>query len=148
MMKKIAWSLLVFVCGFGVGNVLQPWWAHAQMDTSTGTTTRVFEIRTYTATEGKLEELHARFRDHTLALFEKHGITSIGYFKPQDPPLRQNTLVYILAHPSREAATKNWEAFHDDPEWKKVKEASEEHGPLTTRIESVFAEPTDYSPMQ
>src|SRR5262249_44060518 len=63
----------------------------------------------------KLDALHARFRDHTLALFERHGMTGVGYFKPQDAPLKQNTLIYILAHPSREAATKNWQAFHDDP---------------------------------
>ncbi len=108
----------------------------------------VFEIRTYTAAEGKLAALHARFRDHTLALFRKHGMTSVGYFKPQDAPLEQNTLIYILAHPSREAAAKNWHAFQTDPEWQKVKGASETQGALTTKIESVFADPTDYSPMK
>ena len=109
---------------------------------------RVFEIRTYTAAEGKLDALHARFRDHTLAIFKKHDMTSIGYFKPRDAPLKQNTLIYILGHPSREAATKNWQAFRDDPEWQQVKAASEAQGPLTTKIESVFADPTNYSPMR
>ena len=133
----------VFACGFCLGSVVHPWSAvHAQPNT------RVFEIRTYTAAEGKLDALHARFRDHTLALFAKHDMTSVGYFKPQDAPLKENTLIYILAHPSREAAAKNWQAFHDDPEWQQVKAASEAQGPLTTKIESVFADPTDYSPMK
>ena len=140
---KLVSSMLLLACGFCVGSVFKPWSSvHAQSNT------RVFEIRTYTAAEGKLDALHARFRDHTVALFTKHDMTSIGYFKPQDAPLRQNTLIYILAHPSREAATKNWQAFHDDPEWQKVKAASEAQGALTTKIESVFADPTDYSPMK
>ena len=103
--SRLVLSMLVLACGFCLGNVFKPWSAvHAQANT------RVFEIRTYTAAEGKLDALHARFRDHTLALFEKHNMTSVGYFKPQDEPLKQNTLIYILAHPSREAAAKNWQA--------------------------------------
>lgn len=109
---------------------------------------RVFEIRTYTAAAGKLDALHARFRDHTVALFNKHDMTSVAYFAPADAPLKQNTLVYILAHPSREAAARNWQAFKDDPEWQKVKADSETQGALTTKIESVFVDPTDYSPMK
>jgi len=140
---KLVFSMLVFASGFCLGIVFQPWSAvHAQP------TTRVFEIRTYTAAEGKLDALHARFRHHTLALFKRHGMTSVGYFKPQDAPHKQNTLIYILAHPSREAAAKNWQAFQNDTEWQKVKAASETQGALTTKIESVFADPTDYSPMK
>lgn len=136
-------SVLLFACGFCLGNVVRPWSAaHAQPHA------RVFEIRTYTAADGKLDALHARFRDHTVALFKKHDMTSIGYFKPQDAPLGQNTLIYILAHPSREAVAKNWRAFQSDPEWQKVKAASEAQGPLTTKIVSVLADPTDYSPLQ
>ena len=139
----LLFPMLVFACGICLGIVFRPSSAaHAQPST------RVFEIRTYTAADGKLDALHARFRDHTLALFKKHDMTNVGYFKPQDAPLKQNTLIYILAHPSREAAAKNWQAFHDDPEWQKVKAASETEGPLTTKIESVFADPTDYSPMK
>ena len=59
---------------------------------------RVFEIRTYTANEGKLDALHARFRNHTTKLFEKHGMTNVGYWKPLDEPLSKNTLIYILSH--------------------------------------------------
>jgi len=140
---KLVSSMLLLACGFCVGSVFRPWSSvHAQ------SSTRVFEIRTYTAADGKLDALHARFRDHTLALFARHDMTTVAFFKPQDAPLKQNTLIYILAHPSREAAAKNWQAFHDDPEWQKVKAASEEQGPLTTKIESVFADPTDYSPMK
>src|SRR5262245_7159335 len=72
---------------------------------------RVFELRTYTAGEGKLDLLHARFRNHTLRLFQQHGITNVIYGKPLDAPLAQNTLLYVLAYPNREAAKKSWEAF-------------------------------------
>ena len=140
---KLAFSILVFACGFCLGRAFEP-----SSVVRAQPSPRVFEIRTYTAAAGKLDALHARFRDHTLALFEKHGMTNIGYFKPEDAPLNGNTLIYVLAHPSREAATKNWQAFHDDPEWQKVKAASEAQGALTTKMESVFADPTDYSPMK
>src|SRR5690349_6226970 len=86
---------------------------------------RVFEIRTYTTLEGKLPALIARFRDHTIKLFEKHGMTNIGYWVPQDAPRSQNTLIYILAHSSRDAAKKSWDAFRADPDWQKAQKASE-----------------------
>jgi hypothetical protein len=109
---------------------------------------RVFEIRTYTAPEGKLDALKARFRDHTIAIFNKHDMKSVGYWTPQDAPLSQNTLIYILAHPSRQAAKTNWDAFRTDPEWVKAKADSEVNGPLTTKVESVFVDPTDFSPIK
>lgn len=109
---------------------------------------RVFEIRTYTAEEGKLDALNARFRDHTTKLFEKHGITSIGYWIPADEPRAKNTLIYIVAHASREAAKQNWEEFGKDPEWQKAKAESEADGKLVTKVESVFVNPTDYSPLK
>jgi hypothetical protein len=86
---------------------------------------RVYELRTYTAADGKLEALKVRFRDHTIRIFKKHGIESIGYWVPQDGERWKNTLIYILAHPSREEATKNWAEFAADPEWKKVAAESE-----------------------
>ena len=141
--RSLALATLIFVAGALVGNVAQPWPAlHAQSGS------RVFEIRTYTAAEGKLDALHARFRDHTVGIFKRHGMTSVGYFKPQDAPLSGNTLIYILAHPSRDAATKNWQAFQSDPEWQKVRTESERQGALTTKIESVFVDSTDYSPLK
>jgi hypothetical protein len=106
---------------------------------------RVFEMRTYTAPDGKLADLHKRFRDHTRRIFEKHGITNIAYFSPQDAPLSQNTLVYLLAYPSREAAKQSWDAFRNDPEWKKVSSESQVNGPIVAKVESVFLDPTDYS---
>lgn len=109
---------------------------------------RVYEIRTYTTNDGKLGALHARFREHTMKLFEKHGMTNIGYWTPADAPLSANTLIYILAHPSREAAKQNWEAFGKDPEWQRVRSESEAKGAIVKKIESVFVEATDYSPMK
>ena len=136
-------SMLVFACGLLLGNLAQPLAiAHAQ------SSRRVFEIRTYTTPEGKLGALHARFRDHTLRIIQKHGMTNIGYFKPQDAPLSQNTLIYVLAHPSREAATKAWAEFSADPEWLKVISDSKGNGEIVTKVESVFADPADYSPLK
>jgi hypothetical protein len=109
---------------------------------------RVFEIRTYTAEPGKLPDLLKRFREHTTKLFEKHGMTNIGYWVPTDEPRSQNTLIYILAHPSRDAAKQNWKDFQADPDWIKVKEASEANGKIVTKVESVYAAPTDFSAMQ
>src|SRR5579884_632064 len=89
---------------------------------------RVFEIRTYTCYPGRLPALEKRFRDHTIEIFNRHGMTSIGYWIPQDPPRSQDTLIYILAHPSREAAKQHWDEFRNDPEWKKVQADSEASG--------------------
>jgi hypothetical protein len=136
-------TTVVFLAGVAVGSIFQ-----GSAVVNAQPAGRVFEIRTYTAPEGKLDELHARFRDHTLRIFEKHGMTSIGYFKPQDAPLSQNTLIYVLAHPSREAAKKNWAAFGADPEWQKVSAESQVNGKLVTKVDSVFADPADYSPMK
>ena len=109
---------------------------------------RVFELRTYTCYEGKLPDLLARFRNHTMQIFEKHGMTNIGYWVPQDSPLSQNTLIYMLAHPSREAAKKNWDAFRNDPEWQKVQKESEANGKIVSKVESVFMDATDFSPIK
>jgi hypothetical protein len=108
---------------------------------------RVFELRTYTAPEGKLGALDARFREHTQKLFEKHGITNLGYFHPADDNKgAANTLIYFLAYPSKEAADKSWAAFRADPEWVKAKGASEKGGPLTAKApDSVYMKATDFS---
>ena len=109
---------------------------------------RIFEIRTYTAEPGRLEALHQRFSRHTMRLFEKHGMKSIGYWVPQEGKQSQNTLIYILAHSSREAANKSWNEFKNDPEWLKVKAESEAEGKILSKIESVFLEATHYSPLK
>ena len=111
-------------------------------------TEQVFELRTYTAAEGKFDDLLARFRDHTLRIFEKHGMTNLGYWTPQDEPLSANTLIYVLAHPSREEAEQSWRDFSSDPEWQSVAEESQRDGRLIAGLERVFLGPTDFSPMR
>ena len=109
---------------------------------------RLFEMRTYTANEGKMADLHKRFRDHTNRLFVKHGMTLVGYWTPVDGPEAANTLVYILAYPDRAARERSWKAFQDDPEWKEAFKASHANGPLVKKAESNFLSPTDYSPLK
>lgn len=106
----------------------------------------VYELRVYHTFEGKLDDLLRRFREHTTKLFEKHGMKNVAYWTPTDEPLKGKTLIYILAHPSREAATANWKAFRDDPEWKSVREKSEEKGKIVEKSESTFMVLTDFSP--
>jgi hypothetical protein len=110
--------------------------------------TRVFEMRTYYANPGKMQALHERFRKHTNKLFEKHGMTLIGFWSPIDEKEAEVKMVYILAYPSKEAAAKSWKAFGSDPDWKKAKAASEVDGVLVAKVESVYLNPTDYSPIK
>ena len=110
---------------------------------------RCFELRTYFAAPGKLEALNARFRDHTCALFKKHGMEIVGFWMPTDKEQGAETkLVYLLAHKSREAAKQSWKDFSNDPEWKKARTESEVNGKLTEKTESVFLSATDYSPLK
>jgi hypothetical protein len=109
---------------------------------------RVYELRTYTCNEGKLEALKARFRDHTIEIFNRHHMESIGYWVPQDGEKSKTTLIYILAHPSREEAAKNWKEFSSDPEWKKVSADSEANGKIVNHVESVFMDPADFSKLK
>jgi hypothetical protein len=136
--------ILIVVAAFGAGFALRGALA-PQVTLHAAAADRVFELRTYTTPPGKLDALKARFRDHTVKLFEKNGMTNIGYWVPQDKPLGDSTLIYLIAHPSREAATKNWAAFRADPDWVKAKAESEKDGPLTTKVESVFLSPADFS---
>jgi hypothetical protein len=109
---------------------------------------RVFEMRTYITEPGRLEALHKRFREHTNRLFVKHGMTLIGYWTPAEGPEAENTLVYILAFPSREARDASFKAFGEDPEWKTVRAASEKDGKIVKQVISQFLTPTDYSPIK
>lgn len=109
---------------------------------------RVFELRTYTSPDGKLGDLQARFRNHTTGLFQKHGITNIGYWVPQDAPASSNTLVYMIAYPNRAEAKKRWAEFQADPDWKKAFAASQVNGPLQSKVESLFLDPLDFSPVK
>jgi hypothetical protein len=109
---------------------------------------RVFEMRTYFAAPGKMKALHARFRDHTCGLFKKHGITLVGFWSPIDEKEAEKKMVYVLAYPSKAAADKSWKAFREDPAWIKARGESEKDGTLVEKIESVFLNPTDYSPLK
>jgi NIPSNAP len=123
-------------------------WAASQPDTANPTeaSNAVYELRIYHAAPGKLGELLARFRDHTIKIFDQHGINSLAYWTPLDEPEKSNTLIYILRHPSREAAAANWKSFQDDPEWKSVKEKSEANGKLVDKVDSTYMARTDFSP--
>ena len=105
---------------------------------------RVFELRTYYAATGKLDQLHARFRDHTVGLFEKHGMTNIGYWVPIENT--ESKLVYVLAYPSREARDRSWKNFMADPDWKKAHADSEVNGKLVEKVEQLLLNATDFSP--
>jgi hypothetical protein len=131
---------LVFAAGFIARDLIPV--AEAQAGA------KVFELRTYTSPPGKLQDLHARFRDHTRRIFEKHGMTNVAYFAPTEDPLAQNTLIYLIAHPSREAAKASWAAFGADPEWRKVAADSQVNGRIVEKVESVFLTATDYSPLK
>jgi hypothetical protein len=106
----------------------------------------VHELRTYITVEGRLGALHARFRDHTTALFEKHGMTNVMYWTPTDGEAAGNTLIYVLRHDSRQAADASWKAFRADPDWLAAKAASEADGPIVAEVKSVFMKTTEYSP--
>lgn len=123
-------------------------WAASQQNTTNSkqAATGVFELRVYHAAAGKLADLLTRFREHTIKLFDRHGMKSVAYWTPVDEPDKSNTLIYILYHPSREAAAANWKSFQDDPEWKSVHDKSEVNGKLVDKVDSTFMALTDFSP--
>ena len=109
---------------------------------------RVFEIRTYHTFPGRLDALHKRFREHTMKMFEKHGMTNVAYWTFEDSPAKESTLIYVISHASREQAQKNWAAFSADPEWQKIAADSQVDGKIVEKVESVFVDATDYSPLK
>jgi hypothetical protein len=139
--RSAAALVTLFAAGFIAGQAFDGGEADAQGR-------KVFELRTYTAPEGRLDDLLARFRNDTLRIFEKHGMENVGYWVPEDAPVSANTLIYILAHDSRDAATKSWAAFREDPEWLAVRERTQANGPITSNVQSVFLGATDFSPMK
>lgn len=118
--------------------------AWAQVPAKLDPRTAVYELRTYYVAPGKLEALNSRFRQHTLKLFERHGMTNVAYWNDMDAP--NGRVIYILAYPSREAREADWKAFSEDPEWREVAAASEANGKLVEKVDSVFMRMTDYSP--
>ena len=109
---------------------------------------RVFEIRTYHCFPGRLDALHKRFREHTKKMFEKHGMTNVAYWTFEDSPAKEDTLIYVISHASREQAKVNWAEFGADPEWKAIAADSEKDGKIVEKVESVFVDATDYSPLK
>ncbi len=140
--SRIVPAVALLAVGFALGSWNASTVAHAQ---NAG---KVYELRTYTAPEGKLPNLQARFRDHTIRIFNKHGMKSVGYWVPQDAPAKDNTLIYIISHDSHEAAKKNWANFSADPEWKKVAAESQVDGRILSGVVSVYMDATDYSPIK
>ena len=130
--------------GMGAALMMSAAGASAQDPGASGSV--VYELRVYHAVEGRLDDLLRRFRDHTVALFTKHGLKSVAYWTPTDEPLKGRTLIYILEHPSRVAAAANWKSFQADPEWVKVKGESEANGPLVEKVDSTYMAMTDFSP--
>ncbi len=131
-------SLLSMAIGVGAG----------MFAVSSAQSGKLYELRIYKSTEGNLDNLNARFRDHTMRIFEKHGMENIGYWTPTSEEERDDTLVYIIAHDSEEAAAASWGAFIQDPEWQEVAEASNANGQILAGIENKYMVATDYSPMQ
>lgn len=139
---RIAGALALLLAGYAIGATRTAQTAAAQ--TSAGT--RVFELRTYTTPDdAQFAMLNARFREHTTKIFERHGMTNIGYWTPVDTP---NTLIYIIAHKSQDDAKKNWAEFRADPEWMKVSADTKAKGLTGVKAESRYLQPTDYSPMK
>jgi len=144
MSTKLLIAVALLLTGYAAGRV-----APAPVAAAQASAGHVYEMRTYTAADGKFTNMNARFRDHTLKLFAKHNMKSIGYWTPLEGPTAETTLIYILEHPSREEARKNWAAFSADPEWQKARAESEAGGRILAKApESVFLTPTDYSPLK
>ena len=144
MSTKILTAVALLLVRYGVGRV-----SSGPVAAQAPAAGHVYELRTYTANEGKLANLNTRFRDHTVRIFAKHNIKSIGYWTPLEGPTGETTLVYILEHPSREEARKNWAEFSADPEWQKVRTESEAGGRILAKApDSLFLTPTDYSPLK
>src|SRR5438128_2218481 len=111
--------------------------------------TQLYEMRVYYSPAGKLDNLHARFRDHVVKLFEKHGMTNVAYWTlASDQKDADKMLIYFLAHKSPEAAKESFGNFGKDADWVAARKESEEKagGPLTEKdgVKSVYLKPTDY----
>lgn len=135
LMASILVGIAAFVAGYSIGQEKK-------------VNTRLYELRTYTALPGRLPALNKRFAEHTLKLFEKHGMKNEMYWIPADPAKKENTLIYVVSHASQEAADASWKAFQADPDWKKARDASEADGKIVEKVERVYMTPTDYSPGQ
>jgi len=146
-MAKWRWMAVGVVVGSIVAGIMSVQPATRTAAAAQGPT-RVFELRTYTANPGKFDAMKARFKDHIIPLFKKHNLTVVGFWTYADPPASENTLVYVIAHESREVAKKNWAAFSADPTRKQVWADTEKDGPINMKVESVYLNPTEFSPIK
>ena len=137
--KTVGFSLLSLLIGLGAGLFAV---SSAQEDG------KVYELRIYTATPGNLDNLQARFRDHTIRIFNNNGMKIVGFWTPTSEEDADDTLIYVLEHASQEAANASWQAFGQDPEWKSVSDASNANGPILAGVERRYMKATDYSPLQ
>ena len=145
----VVWNMKAsYVLSFLCGAAVMMFGFSALRGSNAKSSHHVYELRMYHVNPGKMEALIARFGDHTDALFKRHNMKSIGYWRPEDAPNSENLFVYILEHPSRQAAEKNWADFQADPDWKKVKAESEKNGALVDHIDHYFMDPTSYSTLQ
>ncbi len=140
MIRRYGLVVLVVAVAFVAGMVVD------QVATAEAQHNKIYELRTYTTAEGRLPALLQRFGGGELDLFDKQGMASVGYWVPDDAPESDNTMIYILAHDSREAAAASWQGFMDDPAWKTMREESLVDGPIVIKVESTFMNPTDFSP--
>ena len=141
-MKNISKSLPIAIFSAVLGLIIGTFFTASAQDQ------KVFELRTYKATPGNLDNLHARFRDHTLRIFRKHGMEIVGFWSPTSEDERDDILVYLLAHDSQGAADASWQAFGADPEWDRVSEESNRNGQILAGVERKYMVATDYSPMK
>lgn len=138
MVRSLSSSFLAGLVVLGLGVV-------SNLPAQEKSVERVYELRTYTTHPGRLPALNKRFKDHTMKLFEKHGMKNEIYWMPTDPKLAENTLIYVISHESEAAAKKSWDAFRADPDWIKARDASEADGKIVMKVEAVFMKKTDYS---
>ena len=141
-MKNISKSLPIAIFSAVLGLIIGTFFIASAQDQ------KVFELRTYKATPGNIDNLHARFRDHTLRIFRKHGMEIVGFWSPTSEDEREDILVYLLAHDSQGAADASWQAFGADPEWDRVSEESNRNGQILAGVERKYMVATDYSPMK
>ena len=146
-MKLTTWKISALaVLSFAAGSLLTArFLSPASVEAQSG---RVYELRVYHTLPGRLPALVKRFKDDTRRIFDVHGISSVGYWVPQDSPAKESTLIYIVSHPDRASAEKNWAAFRNDSEWKKVAAASEADGKIVEKVDSTFMNPTDFSSLK
>lgn len=133
------------IASFAFGAALMLGAVHVAQSHAAGPN-HVYELRMYHTLPGKMDTLKTRFRDHTIDIFNRYHMKSIGYWQPEENP--DSLLIYVLEHPSREAADKAWKSFNGDPEWQKVKGASEANGKIVEKVDRWFMDPTDFSPLK